>query len=80
MRALVCGCEGVLDMVVCEEPGISGLCWQEVNALSRKQTPMLRKKGMGIVGKLGRESVASRFIFAFFSSSLSTERTEYPHA
>jgi len=48
MSALVCGCEGVLDMVVCEEPGISWLCWQEAKTLSRKQAAMLREKGMDI--------------------------------
>jgi len=48
MRALVWGCEVVLDMAVCEEPGISWLCWQEAKTLSRKQAAMLREKGMDI--------------------------------
>jgi hypothetical protein len=73
---LVWVCEVVLDMVVCEEPGISWLCWQEVKMLSRTQAPMLREKGIAIVCKLQRESFDSRIIFGFLLRTLSTEPTD----
>jgi len=76
MRALVWGCEVLLDMAVCEEPGISWLCWQEAKTLSRKQAPMLREKGIGIVCKLQRDWFDSGIIFGILLRTLSTESTE----